>query len=148
MTGHRRAAAEAPAAAGEARAGRATLAAYAVFRERHYEPYLHYAALRIGRHEAAETAVTAAFTELAVSWTAVLGSAGPAAIAWRILHHHIDHALGLSPGQASGGRPVWALLHDVHLLHQEMHLSCERIAEVVGLPPDQVLGLLPPATQD
>ncbi|WP_326725851.1 hypothetical protein OHT59_47030 [Streptomyces sp. NBC_00243] len=56
-----------PVHARELRAERRALAPYAAFRERHYEPYLQYAGLRIGRHRAAESAVTAAFTELAVS---------------------------------------------------------------------------------
>lgn len=157
MTGRRRAAATGlptpavilarhrmPVSAGELRAERRALAAYAVFRERHYEPYVQYAALRIGRHRAAELAVSAAFTELAVSWTAVLGSAGPAAVAWRILHDHIDDVLGLrpAPAHASGGQMVRALQHDVYLLHQQIHMSRDRIAEVLGISPDQVSGLL------
>ncbi|MDQ0935178.1 hypothetical protein [Streptomyces turgidiscabies] len=160
MTEHRRAAATGrpapavalarhrmPMRAGE-RAERAALAAYAVFRERHYEPYLQYAALRIGQHGAAESAVAAAFTELAVSWTAVLGSAGPAAVAWRILHDHIDLVLGQHLGHMSGGQVVRTLRRDVQLLHQQLHLSCDRIAEVLGVPPDQVPGLLPRSSKE
>ena len=155
MTGRRRAAATGlpapavvlarhrmPVSAGELRAERRALAAYAAFRERHYEQYVQYAALRIGRHRAAELAVSAAFTELAVSWTAVLGSAGPAAVAWRILHDHIDDVLGRRPAHASGGQMVRALQHDVYLLHQQIHTSRDGIAEVLGISPDQVSGLL------
>ncbi|MFJ6900586.1 hypothetical protein [Streptomyces hokutonensis] len=131
-----------PVRAGELRAERRALAAYAAFRERHYEPYLQYVGLRIGWHGAAESVVTAAFTELAVSWTAVLGSAGPAAVAWRILSDHIDDVLGRRSGHASGHQMVQALRDDVYLMHQQMHMSRDRIAELLGIAPDQVSGLL------
>jgi hypothetical protein len=117
------------------RAQRTALAAYTAFRERHYEPYLQYAALRIGRNAAAETAVVAAFTELAVSWTAILGGAGPAAVAWRILHDHVDRALGRGPTAVPAGQVVQMLQHDAHFLHEQMRLSPERIAEVLGVRP-------------
>ncbi|MEV6948546.1 hypothetical protein AB0N07_42845 [Streptomyces sp. NPDC051172] len=117
------------------RAQRTALAAYTAFRERHYEPYLQYAALRIGRSAAAETAVVAAFTELAVSWTAILGGAGPAAVAWRILHDHVDRALGHGPTAVPASQVVQTLQHDAHFLHEQMRLSPERIAEVLGVRP-------------
>ncbi|MEU9381292.1 hypothetical protein AB0D38_09965 [Streptomyces sp. NPDC048279] len=123
----------------EHRAPPTALAAYTAFRERHYEPYLQYAALRIGRRQAAERAVTAAFTELAVSWTVVLGSAGPAAVAWRILHDHVDRALGRGP---AAGQAVQTLQHDANFLHEQMHLSSDRIAEVLGIHPSDVPSLL------
>jgi hypothetical protein len=125
------------------RARRTALAAYTAFRERHYEPYLQYAALRIGRNAAAETAVVAAFTELAVSWTAILGGAGPAAVAWRILHDHVDRALGRSSTTVPASQVVQALQHDAHFLHEQMRLSPERIAEVLGVRPGD-LPVLPP----
>jgi hypothetical protein len=134
-----------PADRGELRSQRAAVTAFAAFRERQYEPYLQYAALRIGRYGAAETAVAGAFTELAVCWIAVLGSAGPAAIAWRILHDHIEHVLGGSLDAAPLDQGVRALQQDVRLLHRQMQLSLERIAEVLGIPPADVLGLLPAA---
>jgi hypothetical protein len=87
----------------EHRVPRLAVTAYTAFRERHYEPYLQYAALRIGRGGAAETAVSAAFTELAVSWTAILGSADPSVLAWRILHDHVDRALPGGPTTYQGG---------------------------------------------
>lgn len=119
----------------EDRAQRTALAAYTAFRERHYEPYLQYAALRIGRGAAAERAVVAAFTELAVSWTAILGGAGPAAAAWRILHDHVDRALGCGPTSVPASQVVQTLQHDAHFLHEQMHLGPDRIAEVLGVRP-------------
>jgi hypothetical protein len=105
------------------------------FRERHYEPYLQYAALRIGGSAAAEAAVIAAFTELAVSWTAILGGAGPAAVAWRILHDHVDRALGCGPTAVPASQIVQTLQYDARFLHEQMHLSPDRIAEVLGIRP-------------
>ncbi|MGW0817008.1 hypothetical protein ACWD00_27830 [Streptomyces viridiviolaceus] len=128
----------APVRTPEDRAQRTALAAYTAFRERHYEPYLQYAALRLGRGAAAEAVVVAAFTELAVSWTAILGSAGPAAAAWRILHDHIDRALGCGPAAVPA---VQALQHDAHFLHEQMQLSPERIAEVLGIRPENLPSL-------
>jgi hypothetical protein len=117
----------------EHRAQRTALTAYTAFRERHYESYLQYAALRIGRRGAAEKVVTAAFTELAVSWTAVLGSAGPAAVAWRILHDHVDRAAGCAPAAIAADQDMQTLHDDACFLHEEMHLSRDRIAEVLGI---------------
>jgi hypothetical protein len=108
---------------------------------------LQYAALRLGTPGPAEAAVTAAFTELAVAWTAILGSAGPAHVAWCILHDHIDHALGLHP-TGSHVSTARELRRDVQMLRRQMHLSCERIAEVIGIPSDQVPGLLPRSAPD
>ncbi|WP_074995684.1 hypothetical protein [Streptomyces prasinopilosus] len=119
----------------EHRAQRTALTAYTAFRERHYEPYLQYAALRIGRRGAAEKVVTAVFTELAVSWTAVLGSAGPAAVAWRILHDHVDRAVGCDPTAVAAVQDMQTLHDDACFLHEEMHLSRDRIAEVLGIRP-------------
>lgn len=130
------------------RAQRTALAAFTAFRERRYEPYLQYAALRIGRSAAAEAAVMAAFTELAVSWTAILGGAGPAAAAWRILHDHIDRALGCGPNAVPAGQAVQALQHDAHFLHEQMQLSPERIAEVLGIRPENLPSLPPRAPQE
>ncbi|MEV7862953.1 hypothetical protein AB0O86_30130 [Streptomyces hirsutus] len=124
------------------------LTAYAAFRERHYEPYLQYAALRIGRRGAAEGVVTAAFTELAVSWTAILGSAGPAALAWRILHDHVDRALGCAPAAVPTGQVMQALHSDACFLHERMHLSRERIAEVLGIRPADLPSLPPRSPEE
>ncbi|MFJ4689218.1 hypothetical protein [Streptomyces sp. NPDC088789] len=124
------------------------LAAFAAFRERHYEPYLQYAALRIGRPGAAETAVAAAFTELAVSWTTVLGRADPAAAAWCILHEHIDRALGMVPPGACGGGIAPSLRQDAYLLHKGMRLSGDRIAELLGLSPGDIRCLLSSGGQE
>ncbi|SNX88455.1 hypothetical protein SAMN06272735_8905 [Streptomyces sp. TLI_55] len=131
-----------PPPAGRLRAERAALASYAAFREGRYEPYLQFAALCLGRSGPAQAAVTAAFTELAVAWTAILGSAAPAAVAWRILHDHIDRARGVQPAGRNGGPTVRELRDDVQVLSRQMYLSCERIAEVTGVPPEQVSGLL------
>ncbi|MEU3549451.1 hypothetical protein [Streptomyces longwoodensis] len=117
----------------EHRAQRTALTAYTAFRERHYEAYLQYASLRIGRRAAAETAVTAALTELAVSWTAILGSAGPAAVAWRILHHHVDRAAGCDPTAVAAGNDMQTLHDDAYFLHERLHLDRDRIAEVLGI---------------
>ncbi|MFF4527419.1 hypothetical protein [Streptomyces bluensis] len=119
------------------------MAAYSAFRERHYEPYLQYAALRIGQPGVAESVVTAAFTELAVSWTAILGSAGPAAVAWCILHDHVDRALGCCPLVAPDRQVVQMLHHDAFFLHEHMHLSRDRIAEVLGIRPRDLPSLPP-----
>ncbi|MEV5980974.1 hypothetical protein [Streptomyces sp. NPDC052114] len=127
-----------------ARSQRAVLAAFDAFRQRHYQPYLEYALLRLGRSAAAESAVSAAFTELAVSWHLVLGSPEPAAIAWRILHEHVDNALGPAARVADEPRRG-ALRRDACLLHDEMHLSCERTAEVLGICQADLVGLLAPA---
>ncbi|MGW2492330.1 hypothetical protein ACWCV9_34695 [Streptomyces sp. NPDC001606] len=121
------------------------MAAFAAFRERLYEPYLQYSALRIGQYGAAERAVAAAFTELAVSWTKVLGSSGPAAVAWDILHDHIDQALGGHLHPCPFGRPVRSLHLEVQVLHRRLLLSSERIAEVLGIPVEDVCGLLLPS---
>ncbi|MGW6524007.1 hypothetical protein [Streptomyces sp. NPDC054962] len=125
------------------RAPRTALTAYTAFRERHYEPYLLYAALRIGRPGAAEAAVTAAFTELAVSWTAILGGAGPAAVAWRILHDHVDRALGYGPADVPADHVVQMLRRDAYVLDKRMHLSRDRIAEVLGIRLEDLHSLLP-----
>ncbi|MGW0578821.1 hypothetical protein ACWD25_23270 [Streptomyces sp. NPDC002920] len=122
------------------------MAAFTAFCERHYEPYVQYAALRIGQHGAAEAAVAAAFTELAVSWTAVLGSPGPAAVAWGILQDHVDHALGQRRRTAPHSRAAHTLRQDAQLLYGQMQLSSERVAEVLGVLPSDVPSLLPPAT--
>ncbi|MCZ0991769.1 hypothetical protein [Streptomyces diastatochromogenes] len=119
------------------------MAAFAAFRERQFEPYLQYAALRIGQPCAAEKAVAAAFTELAVSWTVVLGSSGPAAVAWDILHDHIDHALGLETQTSPSGRTVRSLQLDAHVLHRRLRLSSERVAEVLGVALEDLASLLP-----
>ncbi|MDR6981018.1 hypothetical protein J2X68_007760 [Streptomyces sp. 3330] len=125
------------------RVPRSALTAYTAFRERHYEPYLLYAALRIGRPGAAEAAVTAAFTELAMSWTAILGDARPAAAAWRILHDHVDRALGYGPADVSADHVVQMLRRDAYVLDKRMHLSRDRIAEVLGIRPGDLHSLLP-----
>ncbi|MEU2772881.1 hypothetical protein ABZ646_08100 [Streptomyces sp. NPDC007162] len=138
----------APACPPEDRAQRTALTAYTAFRERHYEPYLRYAALRIGRGAAAEAAVVAAFTELAVSWTAILGGAGPAAAAWQILHDHIDRALGCGPTAVPAAQVVQTLQHDALVLHEQMQLSPERIAEVLGLRPGDLPSLPARAPQE
>ncbi|WP_145883812.1 hypothetical protein [Streptomyces sp. BK340] len=119
------------------------MTAFAAFRERHYEPYLQYAALRIGQDCAAETAVAAAFTELAVSWTVVLGSTIPAAVAWDILHDHIDHAVGVKTQTSAPGRAARSLQLDAHVLHRRLRLSSERVAEVLGVAREDLVGLLP-----
>ncbi|MFD5858748.1 hypothetical protein [Streptomyces chartreusis] len=119
----------------EHRAPRSALTAYTAFRERHYEPYLQYAALRIGRRGVAERVVTAAFIEMAVSWTAILGSAGPAALAWLILHDHVDRALGCGPDPVPACRAAQALREDAFFLYEQMNLSRDRIAEVLGIHP-------------
>ncbi|MCF3118324.1 hypothetical protein IPZ68_01165 [Streptomyces arenae] len=125
-----------------ARSQRAALAAFDAFRQRHYQPYLGYALLRLGRPAAAESVVSAAFTELAVSWHLVLGSPEPAAIAWRILHEHVDGALGPAAARAADEPRRGALRRDACLLHDQMHLSCERTAEVMGICQADLAGLL------
>jgi hypothetical protein len=136
------------ARAQEHRAQRAAVTAYTAFRDRHYEPYLQYAALRIGRRRAAETVVTAALTELAVSWTMILGSAGgPAAGAWRILHDHVDRALERGSAASESGHGTQTLHDDACLLHEQMRLSRDRIAEVLGIRPADLPGL-PPRSPD
>ncbi|MGW1543266.1 hypothetical protein ACWCPM_24015 [Streptomyces sp. NPDC002309] len=127
----------------QTRVTRAALAAFTAFRERHYEPYLQYAALRIGRRGEAEPIVTAVFTELAVSWTVILGGADPAAVAWRMLHDHVDRAVGCGGTAASAGQMKQALHKDAHFLHEQMHLSRERIAEVLGIRLVDLLSLPP-----
>lgn len=99
--------------------------------------------MRIGRRAAAETAVTAAFTELAVSWTAVLGSDGPAAVAWCILHDHVEQALESASTTVPAGRVAQTLQSDARFLYEQMHLSRDRIAEVLGMRPADVPSLLP-----
>lgn len=137
-----------PARPPEHRVPRISLAAYTAFRERHYEPYLQYATLRIGRRGAAERVVTAAFTELAVCWTAVLGSAGPAAVAWRILHDHVDRALEDDPVAGPAGQVVRTLYNDAFFLHEQMHLSRDRIAEVLGIRPGELPSLPPDSPKE
>ncbi|MFJ3495017.1 hypothetical protein ACIPPJ_15690 [Streptomyces sp. NPDC086091] len=119
------------------------MTAFGAFRERHYEPYLRYAALRIGQSDAAERVVSDAFTELAVTWTVALGSAGPAAVAWDILHDHIGQALaGRGHPDRSDG-PARSLPLEAQVLHRRLRLSSERVAEVLGISPGVVPGLLP-----
>lgn len=125
------------------RAERSAVTAFAAFRERHYEPYLQYAALRIGQYGVAERAVAAAFTELAVSWTVVLGSPGPAAVAWDILHDHIGQALNERFCPRPSTRPARSLHLEAQVLHRRLQLSSERVAEVLGIPVADVYGLLP-----
>ncbi|MFH9828209.1 hypothetical protein [Streptomyces bobili] len=136
-----------PVLALEQRAQRTALTAYTAFRERHYDPYLQYAALRIGRRHAAERVVMAAFTELAVSWTAILGGAGPAAVAWRILHDHVDRATG-GPATVATGQDMQMLHSDACFLHEQMHLSRDRIAEVLGIRPADLPRLQSPAPEE
>ncbi|MEG8281273.1 hypothetical protein [Streptomyces sp. AHA2] len=120
----------------EHRAPQAALASFVAFRERLYEPYMLYTTWRMGRLAAAERVVTAAFTELAVSWLAVLGSASPAVVAWGILHHHVDQALGLDAvGDVADARAQQVLPSDVAFLREYMHMSRDRIADVLGLRP-------------
>ncbi|MEW2134932.1 hypothetical protein [Streptomyces sp. NPDC005435] len=126
------------------RAERAAVAAFAAFRERHYESYLQYTEVRIGHYGPAERVVAEAFTELAVSWTAVLGSSGPAAVAWDILHEHIDHALGAGSAFAPSEKPARSLHLEAHVLCRRLRLSSERVAELLGRPVDDIRGLLPP----
>jgi hypothetical protein len=110
---------------------------------------LQYAALRIGRRRAAETVVTAAFTELAVSWTVILGSAGcPAAGAWRILHDHVDRAVGSGSAALESGRGMQTLHDDACLLHEQMRLSRDRIAEVLGVHPADLPSLSQPSPDE
>ncbi|MGW0874257.1 hypothetical protein ACWD3Z_27790 [Streptomyces sp. NPDC002740] len=125
------------------RVPRTALTAYTAFHERHYEPYLLYAVLRIGRPKVAEAAVTAAFTELAVSWTTILGGAGPAAAAWRILHGSVDSAMGYGPADVPADHVVQMLRRDAYVLDKRMHLSRDRIAEVLGIRPGDLHSLLP-----
>ncbi|MFD3821929.1 hypothetical protein [Streptomyces sp. NPDC058625] len=127
------------------------MTAFTVFRERHYEPYVQYAALRIGQYGAAERVVAAAFTELAVSWTVALGSAGPAAIAWDILRDHIGQAVGERRRPCPFARSVQSLQMEAQVLHRRLQLSSERVAEVLGVPVEDICGLLPasdPRTSD
>lgn len=126
-----------------ARAEQAAVAAYTAFRERHYEPYVQYATLRIGQYGAAEKVVAATFTELAVSWIVVLGSAGPAAIAWDILRDHIGQAVGERRCPCPLVRSVGTLQMEAQVLHRRLQLSSERVAEVLGVPVEDVCGLLP-----
>ncbi|MEV0259041.1 hypothetical protein AB0H82_32855 [Streptomyces sp. NPDC050732] len=129
------------------RSQRTVLAAFDAFRQRHYQPYLDYALLRLGRGEAAEATIAAAFTELAVSWHQVLRSSEPAAIAWRMLHQHIDHALGHARTDVSALGGVGALQRDARLLRDQLHLSSERTAEVMGITESDLAGLLGPASR-
>ncbi|MFH8804907.1 hypothetical protein ACH4F6_36000 [Streptomyces sp. NPDC017936] len=138
----------APVCPQEHRAQRTALTAYTAFRERHYAPYLQYASLRIGRRQTAERVVTAAFTELAVSWTAILGSAGPAAVAWRILHDHVDRATGCGPATVPRSQDMQTLHNDACFLHEQMHLSRDRIAEVLGIRPSDLPRLLPLCSEE
>lgn len=124
------------------RSQRIALAAFDAFRQRHYEPYLAYALLRLDLEEAAEATVNAAFTELAVSWHRVLRSSEPAAIAWHMLHRYIDQALGQETSGSSADRAVGALRQDARLLHHQLHLSAERTAEVMGMALVDLVGLL------
>jgi hypothetical protein len=119
----------------EHRAPRSALDSYAAFRERFFEPYLLYTTWRIGRLAAAEKVVAAAFTELAVSWTAVLGSASPAVVAWSILHDHVDYALGYGSAPDAAGALAQAAPSEVFFLHEQMHMSRDRIADVLGVRP-------------
>jgi hypothetical protein len=139
---------QAPVHPQEHRAPRTALTAFTAFRERHYEPYLQYAALRIGRRGTAEKVVTAAFTELAVSWTAILGSAGPAAVAWRIFHDHVDRALGCGSAAVSVDQDMQTLHSDACFLHEQMHLSRDRIAEVLGIRPAELPSLPPRSSKE
>lgn len=125
-----------------ARSQRAALAAFDAFRQRHYQPYLGYTLLRLGRMDTAEATVAAAFTELAVSWHLVLRSSEPAAIAWHILHDHVDRALGPAAGRTAEEGEAGALRRDACLLHDQMHLSSEKAAEVMGIGSADLVGLL------
>ncbi|MGA4838154.1 hypothetical protein [Streptomyces sp. G45] len=122
-----------PAAIRADRSQRLLLAAFHAFRQRHYQPYLQYAVLRLGRRAPAEAAVAATFTELAVSWHMILGSSEPAAIAWRTLHDHVDEAQDHAMKPPSGGGAARALERDAHLLHDELNFSRERAAEMMGI---------------
>ncbi|MEU9575114.1 hypothetical protein AB0D62_35735 [Streptomyces massasporeus] len=117
----------------EHRAPHSVLASYVAFRERLYEPYVLYTTWRMGRLAAAERVVAAAFTELAVSWTTVLGSASPAVVAWSILHDHVDKALGLGAVADAADALGQALPRDVAFLREHMHMSRDRIADVLGV---------------
>ncbi|MER6406242.1 hypothetical protein ABT269_22545 [Streptomyces viridosporus] len=119
------------------------MTAFAAFRERYYEHYVQYAALRLGAYVSAEEVVAAAFTELAVSWTVVLGSSGPAAVAWDILHDHIEQALGPVQFPCPSRRPARSLHLDAQVLHRRLQLSSARVAEVLGLAAEEVFRLLP-----
>lgn len=119
----------------EHRAPHSALASYVAFRERLYEPCVLYTTWRMGRLAAAERVVAAAFTELAVSWMAVLSSASPAVVAWSILHDHVDQALGLGAVRDAEDEPGQALPSDVAFLQEQMHMSRERIADVLGVRP-------------
>ncbi|MEV3972805.1 hypothetical protein AB0K68_32435 [Streptomyces sp. NPDC050698] len=121
----------------EHRAPHSVLASYVAFRERLYEPYVLYTTWRMGQLAAAERVVAAAFTELAVSWTTVLGSASPAVVAWSILHDHVDKALGLGAVADADAADALgqALPSDVAFLREHMHMSRDRIADVLGVRP-------------
>ena len=64
---------------------------FAAFCELHYQHYLCYARTRITDRHSAQHAVQAALGGIAMRWPYLLASSDPAAYAWRLLEHRIQH---------------------------------------------------------
>ena len=108
---------------------------FQAFHHLHYTMYLRYAQVRTGDIEVAARAVERCFAELARRWPEILRSAGPAAMAWRILARQIAPHDGPEPTGAGMAR-------DVRILHRELGVSPTRAADVMGLDTGTVQGLL------
>jgi hypothetical protein len=108
--------------------------AYAAFHQLHHALYTRYALIRTGDTDAAGRAVEAAFAELARTWTHVLGSARPAALAWDVLRWHVaahtreerERVLQVRRGPASRR-------DDALLLQRQLGLAAQRAADLMGI---------------
>ncbi|MEU8702421.1 hypothetical protein AB0C61_33125 [Streptomyces sp. NPDC048680] len=113
----------------EASGYRTALIAFRAFRDLYRAGYIAYATARLGTHELAERVVEDSFTALAVHWSATLGCAHPAALAWRLLAACVDDADG-TPLPCPGGRSCSSA---AHVLRDHLRMDIGRASDLMGL---------------
>nr|BAK19882.1 hypothetical protein [Streptomyces rochei] len=105
--------------------------AFYAFYDLHRPAYHAYATARLPREEA-ELSVTHLFNLIASHWTWVITRECPSAWAWEEHTRTVGRRAGHTPTQAE----------DTALLHDDLHLSIDRIATITGTAPGRVTALL------
>ncbi|MEU9623638.1 MULTISPECIES: hypothetical protein [unclassified Streptomyces] len=130
-----------PRPARRAIGGRAAVMAFHAFRALYKESYLAYATARLGSRQSAEEAVEDTLTALAVNWSSALGCSHPAAVAWRLLCEHVDHA-----GKDAPLLPPCCCRHrcvsDALMLCVQLRMDTATAAELMGLSHSEFLAAL------
>lgn len=113
---------------------RSSSRSFSAFRVSREQPYLDYAALRLGSPQAGRTVVRAVFEELEKEWHRALRGASPAATAWELLSNRTSSAAD-AEGRLHELLP--AAQADAVLLLR-LGLNPEGVASLMGVPVTQL----------